>query len=315
MRTKEGKRSLAAEGRELRGQSRSQSWLHGALWLSAAALLSKAIGTLQKIPLQNLAGDRVFGIYNAVYPFYQLLLFLATAGIPVAVSLLVAERRGAGDLAGMRGALRVGMLLLGVCGLAGGILMWAGAGIAAGWIGDGAAAGAIRAAAPALCVVPMMAALRGYFQGMQQMRPSAISQVVEQTVRVATMLLLLYVGLAWGWSEDRLATGALIGSAAGGAAGLLTMLLFWRRAAREQPALRRDRADSGESAGLLRRMLALAVPVALGSIALPVAGIVDAFTIPRLLQSGDMVAAQAMGLFGQYSRAQPLVQLVVMVAG
>ncbi|MFS0725060.1 polysaccharide biosynthesis protein [Paenibacillus sp. 1P07SE] len=338
MTKKEGKRTGTPDvPADHEAGGRSGSWLRGAAWLGAAALVSKVLGTLQKIPLQNLAGDRVFGIYNAVYPFYQLLLFLATAGIPVAVSLLVAERRQAGDAEGMRRVLRAGTVLLGLCGVVGFALMWAGAGAVARWIGDSEAAAAIRIASLALWFVPAMAALRGYFQGMEQMRPSAVSQVVEQSVRVAVMLLLLYAGLTWGWSDKGLASGALAGSAAGGAAGLLTMLLFWWRAARRGkpalPAADLERSSVGEAVnagsgdeckggpaatdhggGLIRRMLALAVPVALGSVAIPIFGIVDSFTIPRLLQGSGLGAPQAMEQFGQYSRVQPLVQLVVMVA-
>lgn len=348
MSSTKGKRTEHPAVPAVDSKNRASSWLHGAVWLGAAALVSKVLGTLQKIPLQNLAGDRVFGIYNVVYPFYQLLLFLATAGIPIAVSLLVAERREAGDDEGMRGVLRTGIVLLGLCGALGFAVMWMGAGTVARWIGDGEAAAAIRIASLALWFVPVMAALRGYFQGMERMQPSAVSQVVEQTVRVVVMLLLLYAGLTWGWSDKGLASGALAGSAAGGAAGLMTMLLFWWHAERrgEMGAIRQAQlggSDCGasvrlgseteakpgkdaagepsgrkpgvQSTSLIRRMLTLAVPVALGSIALPIFGIVDAFTVPRLLQHGGLEAAQAMERFGQYSRAQPLVQLVVMVAG
>ena len=76
--------------------NRSVVW-RGAALMGVAMLMSKVIGTLQKIPLQNVAGDRVFGIYNAVYPFYQLLLVMVTAGFPVAVSLLVAQHEAVGD--------------------------------------------------------------------------------------------------------------------------------------------------------------------------------------------------------------------------
>ena len=65
--------------------------LRGAALLGAAAILSKLLGTLQKIPLQNVAGDTAFGIYNAVYPLYILILFAATAGFPVAVSKFVRD--------------------------------------------------------------------------------------------------------------------------------------------------------------------------------------------------------------------------------
>ncbi|AJY77645.1 hypothetical protein VN24_10465 [Paenibacillus beijingensis] len=351
--------------------------------MAGAALVSKLLGTMQKIPLQNVAGDRVFGIYNAVYPFYQLLLVLATAGLPVAVSLLVAQRLEAGDLRGARRIRTAGLLLLGSGGAAGFAAMWTGAPVLAGWIGDPAVAPAIRTVSLALWTVPALAALRGYAQGIGVIAGPALSQLAEQTVRVAAMIALLAIGWEAGWSEAGLAAGAMSGSAFGGAAGLLFMAVYLRgrRGADEtasaveslpdartrQPGegragmssdsrhaavddapgkaldttsgqrgiavvrhpkkiaveahLRNNIRTSASAAASLRqlaaemkRLAALALPVALGAIVVPVAGAVDAFTVPRLMHRSGMTAAEAMEQFGIYSRCQPLVQLVVMVA-
>ncbi|RXZ79281.1 polysaccharide biosynthesis protein [Paenibacillaceae bacterium] len=300
---------------------RHNNWLRGAALLGGAALFCKVLGTVQKVPLQNLAGDRVFGIYNAVYPFYQLLLYLTTAGFPVAVSLLVAERRQAGDVRGMRLAAVMGALLLGIAGLVGFVLMWSAADWTAAFIGDKDASQSIRAAALALWVVPAAGALRGYFQGLQQMAPSALSQVSEQLVRVAVMLSLLFAGLAAGWSPAGLAAGAMAGSAAGGFAGLIVMLLFWRREMQRHSVVVPAGSATADKTGLAsrkstaRNLVKLALPVAVGSLAVPIAGLVDAFTVPRLLGASGMSGSEAMTQFGLYSRGQPLVQLVVMVAG
>lgn len=70
--------------------------LQGALILSMAMVLSKLIGTLQKIPLQNMGGDAVFGIYNTVYPLYSLMMTIALAGLPAAISKFVAEDEAVG---------------------------------------------------------------------------------------------------------------------------------------------------------------------------------------------------------------------------
>ncbi|MFD0717134.1 oligosaccharide flippase family protein [Paenibacillus sp. GCM10027626] len=303
-------------GRKTEDDSRS-SLIHGAAIMGLAAMASKVLGTMQKIPLQNIAGDRVFGLYNAVYPFYQLLLVLATAGFPVAVSLLVAERAACQDGRGARQVLRVSLWLLVLTGAAVFAGMWFGADLAAGWIGDAAAAPAIRMSALALWTMPAVAALRGYYQGLGRMLPSAMSQLAEQTLRVTAMLLLLMAGWQLGWPDERLAAGATAGSAVGGLAALLMLAVIAMRERR-----RARRTDSGSAAGggegtavLVKRLAALAFPVALGALAVPMIAVVDALTVPRLLQSGGMDAAAAMTLFGQYSRGQPLVQLVVMVAG
>lgn len=71
--------------------------LQGAFILSAAAIFSKLIGTLQKIPLQNMGGDAAFGIYNTVYPLYTILVTVAMLGLPAAISRFVAEASAAQD--------------------------------------------------------------------------------------------------------------------------------------------------------------------------------------------------------------------------
>ncbi|MFB9324358.1 oligosaccharide flippase family protein [Paenibacillus aurantiacus] len=318
----EGSAGGASGSESRRGDhgGRRPSMVKGAAILGVAVILGKLLGTLQKIPLQNLAGDRVFGIYNAVYPFYQLLLAAATAGVPVAVSIMVAEQAAVGGRRAVYRTLQVSTLLLAVAGVAGFGLMWAGADPIARWIGDPAASRAIRASALALWVVPVMAALRGYYQGLGRMLPTAVSQLAEQTVRVAAMLSLLVTGLALDWSDGMLAAGATAGSAAGGMAGLAVLTWLWAREQRKVDDRRALAAEEGaiEKRGgrrIARRLIGLAVPVTLGALALPVLGVVDSLSVPPLLTAGGMSGAEAMAQFGLYSRGQPLVQLVVMIAG
>ncbi|CAM4517396.1 O-antigen/teichoic acid export membrane protein [Paenibacillus endophyticus] len=301
-----------AEGRVETTRGSKGLLASGVVLMAGAALLSKLIGVFQKIPLQNLAGDRVFGIYNAVYPFYQLAAVLATAGLPTAVSLLIAERlRKGNDPEGVRRTLYAALLLLGVTGIVAFGLMWSGAETTAGWIGDSDTAGAIRSVSFALLLSPFVAALRGYAQGLGRMGLSAASQVVEQMIRVGTMLLVLALSWSAGWEESTIAAGVMSGSAFGACAALVVLgLQSWR-------ARRREKLSP--QAGLLRaemkKLAMIALPVALGAAVVPVLGVVDAFMVPRLLQEGGATEAESMSLFGIYSRAQPLVQLVVMVAG
>jgi O-antigen/teichoic acid export membrane protein len=287
-------------------------WKNGVMLMAGAALLSKLIGVFQKIPLQNIAGDRVFGIYNAVYPFYQLAAVLATAGLPTAVSLLIAERLRRGeDTGGVRGILQAAMLLLGCTGIIVFGLTWAGADELSVLIGDRETARAIRGVSTALLFVPLVAALRGYVQGYGRMSLSAMSQLVEQLIRVSVMVFVLWLSWAAGWGEADIAAGVMSGSAVGGVAALLFLALYaWRdgskgRIPREGGALWKD----------MKRLAVVAMPATLGAIVVPAVGVVDAFTVPRLLHESGMSEAEAMSVFGVYSRAQPLVQLVVMMAG
>ncbi|MWC30168.1 oligosaccharide flippase family protein [Paenibacillus sp. MMS18-CY102] len=312
--------------RDEKGRSR-KAW-SGALLLAAAMVVSKLIGVLQKIPLQNLAGDRVFGIYNAVYPLYQLLLVAATAGLPPAVAIVVARRLADGDLAGAKHARHAALWLLGASGAAGFALLWLSAPWLAEAIGDEEARGAIRSVAVAFWFVPVLSALRGYAQGMNAMQASAASQVAEQALRVGVMAAMLAWGMSQAWGDAGIAAGAMAGSAAG-AAGALLMLAWSQRRGRQpnglagQPVVVSGQRDGDEKAriGLLplleemQSLGKLALPMALGAVVVPMVAVVDAFMVPRLLIGSGLSSAEAMAQFGAYGRGQTLVQLVAMVGG
>ncbi|KQX57742.1 putative polysaccharide biosynthesis protein [Paenibacillus sp. Root444D2] len=214
--------------------------LRGAALLGAAAILSKLLGTLQKIPLQNVSGDTAFGIYNAVYPLYILILFAATAGFPVAVSKFVAERAMDGDHQGARRIVRVSTAILLGSGFVVFVLLYFGANEIASWIGISQTERAIRSVSFALLLSPMLAVLRGYFQGYQNMVPTAVSQVIEQLIRVITMVALLLYMVALAYDEEWIAAGATFGSVTGAAAGLIVMYVYWRKAMRQERGWERE---------------------------------------------------------------------------
>ncbi|WP_046228489.1 putative polysaccharide biosynthesis protein [Paenibacillus dauci] len=297
----------------------SSRMLQGAFILIAAAVLSKLIGTIQKIPLQNMGGDGVFGIYNAVYPFYTLVLLVATAGFPAAVSKFVAEEMASGNPAGARRVMRLSSLLLMVLGIGCGICMYVSAPLLASWIDNKHTELAIRSAALALPLVPIMAGLRGYFQGLHDMVPTAVSQVTEQTIRVASMVVLLVILNQAGQSDDWIAAGATFGSAAGGAAGLIVMLIYWWIHRRRTGTIATESVvlPGGEREPvwpLFKALLLYALPVCLGSLSAPLISLVDTFTMPRLLKGTGWSEAEAMIQFGIYNRGIPLVQLLAMLA-
>ena len=320
-----------ATERDRQLQPKGKLVLQGAALLGGAALLSKLIGTLQKIPLQNFAGDEVFGLYSAVYALAIMWMTLAAAGVPTAVSVLVAEREAEGDKTGARRIVRWSLGLLCASGLASFGIMQACAPLFASWIGAPDAATAIRASSIALLFAPAAAVLRGYRQGQLRMARPAVSQVVEQTARVTFMLIMLYVAIRAGWQASSTTAALHGGLAAGAAAGLAAMLWpkrsreVWVRATGAKKRYAPGAGDTGPLSSrkvilpepgklLMRRIVGVALPVAAASIVVPLFGLIDAFSIPRLLQREGMDAASAIAQFGVYNRGVALLQLVLMAA-
>ncbi|MDR0876080.1 MAG: oligosaccharide flippase family protein, partial [Clostridiales Family XIII bacterium] len=172
---------------------RHTSFMYGAAILSGAGIVIKIIGACFRIPLANLIGGEGMGYYNAVYPVYTLLVVIATTGIPIAISRIVAEHMTDGDPGGAHRVFRVALVLMGVIGICffAALFFWAGP-ITNQMTNLSGAVYAMRAIAPALIFVPIMAAFRGYFQGMQNMKPTALSQIIEQIFRVVFGLLLAF---------------------------------------------------------------------------------------------------------------------------
>ncbi len=172
-------------------RGRGESLVQGIAILSVAGFVAKLLGAAYRIPLTRLIGPEGVGIYQLAYPVYVTLLSVARAGIPVAVSKLVAEYHAVGRDSYARRVFWVSFWLLTSSGLVFALALGLGAGAVARWMGDPRAALALTAVAPAILLVSAGSAFRGYFQGLRRMTPTAVADVVEQFVRVTVILVLV----------------------------------------------------------------------------------------------------------------------------
>ncbi|MDD2215155.1 MAG: oligosaccharide flippase family protein, partial [Eubacteriales bacterium] len=202
-----------------------KTFLQGAVILGIAGLIIKLLGAVFRIPLANIIGDTGMGYYQTAYPVYVLLLTLSTAGIPVAISRMVAERNALGHPYEAYRVFSVSFVLLFGIGIFSSALLFFGAEAIVNYLGNPGAKHAMMAIAPALFFVPMMAAFRGFFQGTQDMKPTAISQVAEQLFRVIIGLTLAILLISRGL--EFAAAGASFGATAGAVGGLGTVILIF----------------------------------------------------------------------------------------
>lgn len=290
---------------------KKHSFLHGITFLGLAAVISKLLGTFQKIPMQNIAGDSTFGIYSVVYPFYTLLLFVATAGIPIAVSKFVAERHAEGDVEGNHNILKASLTIVGGLSVVGFFVGFFGAPTIAEWIGNSQTTASIRSVSFALLIVPGLSILRGYFQGKQNMLPSAKSSIIEQFVRVAVIIIVLAVMTKTNFFPSEVAAGAMYGSVAGGIVALAYLVWEWFREHRDVPLDLSSHGSAYTYKVALKQIVVFALPICLGAIVTPMLNIVDTFTLPHIFKSyGEW---GAMVIYGQYSRGLVLTQFVALL--
>ena len=204
---------------------RKQNFMEGAAVLTLAVAVTKVIGAVYKIPLGNLLDKDGMAHFYVAYNIYSLLLIVSTAGLPLSLSRLVSRAEAMGRVNQRKRIFRVTagvFFLLGVvcCGV---MLLFAEP--LSELLNDGQAAPAIRVLAPAVLCVCMLSAIRGYTQGRGDMRPTAVSQIIESAGK-------LLVGLTAAWLLTRraaapnvCAAGAISGVTAGAAVSLLVELL------------------------------------------------------------------------------------------
>jgi stage V sporulation protein B len=270
------------------------SFLRGALVLSCAGLITKIIGALYRIPLTYLLGAEGIGLYQMAYPIYGIAFVLSSSGVPIAIAKLIAEQNARGYYRAAQRILGVAMLLLACTGFIFAFLMYRLAPvIATGILGDARALYPIRAITPAVFFVAVLAAFRGYFQGRQLMLPIAIGQILEQLVRVTTMLGLAYILLPWGL--EYAAAGATFGAVTGAIAGIFCLGLVYVRIPKPVGSAPVEE-DNGVIVG---KILRLALPVTFGAFIMPVMEAVDAAIVPMRLQAIGYTVSQATALYGQ----------------
>ncbi|MBQ8428017.1 MAG: oligosaccharide flippase family protein, partial [Clostridia bacterium] len=170
-----------------KGQNKeNKGFFKGAAWIAVGGFLSKLIGALYRIPLTNFIGGYGMGLYQLVYPLYTLLLTLSATGIPTAIARLTAEREGAG--VPLRPLFRTCMRLFLMLGGVGTLLMTALAYPLSKAQGAPETIGGYLTLAPSVLLVSALSVYRGYMQGKNDMMPTAISEILEQIVKVAVGL-------------------------------------------------------------------------------------------------------------------------------
>ncbi len=273
----------------------------GVLLLTLSTLLVKLIGLVCKIPMLSYLGSEGMGYFNSAYEIYALFCIIATAGLPVALSVLISSALAKGDGARVRTVMRISLTVFLSVGVLGTVLMLAFARRFCELIRSEGAYLSILSIAPTVFFVCLSSALRGYFQGYNRMLPTALSQVIEALGKLILGVGLARMAVVRGADTHIAAAWAGLGLTLGTAAATLYLLL---EKLRFHPAAeRQDRRPRGEgdAAAVLRSLGALSVPMTLGASMLSLTKLVDMALILRRLQSIGLTEAAANAAYGGYT--------------
>lgn len=217
-----------------------QSFIRGTFILSGAALITRLLGFISGIYLARMLGAEGIGLLMMAHPLVPLVITLTELGLPVAISKLVAEADVRGDAAKQRRILAVSLAVTGTLSIILTALALFGSKLIAGiFLTDPRAYYAMLAITPIAPIVAISAVLKGYFRGKQNMKTIAFSDVSEHLAHIACIVALVHLLLPYG--IEYAAAGAMVGSVASEAVGLIILLTNYR--------LQRDRSHPGEPFG------------------------------------------------------------------
>ena len=231
--SREMNRNSRENGTNMRGGRAANFVVQGSI-LAAAGILVRIIGMLYRMPLNDIIGKQGNGYYTSAYNVYNILLILSSYSMPVAVSKMISSRLARGEYHNCRRILKAGLVYATAAGGIAAAVLWFGADLFAELIKTPMSRYALKTLAPTIWIMAYLGVLRGYFQGMGTMVPTALSQILEQIVNAVVSVvaagLLFQRGLAMnaasGAEDYSYALGAA-GGTIGTGAGALTALLFF----------------------------------------------------------------------------------------
>lgn len=271
---------------------KKQSLIKGTIILGVAGIVAKFLGLFFRWPLIMLIGDEGIGYYQMSYPLYTFFIAIAS-GMPVAISKMVSERNAVNDRQGSMEILKQAIILLLLLG--GGftlVLLVFSKQIVLFLRWDPKSYYSLIGIAMAPIFISIMSAFRGFFQGLQNMNPTAVSQIVEQIGRVVVGIGLAVILLPKGIEYS--AGGAAFGAAAGGIFGGIYLIIKYKSIKREfsQKLYLKDNL-------VMEKLLMIAIPVSLGATVGTIMSLIDSIIVPqKLLQAGYSFREAAI-LYGQ----------------
>lgn len=283
--------------------------------LAVATVLTKVIGVIYRIPLANILGDAGNGFYGYAYQIYAMALMVSSLSLPTAVSKLVSAKLAAGQKRNSVRVFRCSMLFAVVVGAVITAAVFFGAdAISVYAMKSPLSVYALQMLAPGLFLVAVMAVIRGYFQGLGSMMPTAVSQIIEQLIRavisIAGASIFVDIGTRAGEKagEELLgpaygAAGATLGTVLGALIALV-FLIFVIGAYRGQMTrqYRTDRSGREDSYRHILKVLVLtAVPILFSTAIYNINQILDLTIFNHIMDAQGYVEEEYMALQGIYS--------------
>ncbi|MDO4983484.1 MAG: polysaccharide biosynthesis protein [Eubacteriales bacterium] len=301
--------------------TKGQNYFHGAAILTAGVIIMKILGAIYKIPLGNILGDEGYSMFMGAYSIYFIFFTLATAGLPVALSRLIAESDAHGRVKNEEKTFRVARWTFFIIGMIFALIMflfpnW----LASEYLENPDAALSVKAMAPAILLVCIVSAYRGYCQGNGNMIPTTVDEVLEVLFKVISGLILSYLIIKSTGSLPLGSAGAILGVSIGSVVSLGYMIVYKRRnynvlsgpytgahAADDTPD---DDETVDSTKKIVHDILTIGIPIAFGACIMALLNSVDSkLCMNRLQSAAGFTYKEAKVLYGVYGKGQTLFNL------
>ena len=270
----------------------------GVAVLTLSTLAVKITGLLYKIPLIKLVGIEGMAYFLAAYHIYALIFVLSTAGLPVATSVLISKSLAKKNRRETEKVFYVSLVLFSSVGAILSVLTFVFAKFIADAIKIPEAALCIKAIAPAVLASAAGGAARGYFQGFQDMKPTAISQMIEALCKLALGIFFVRLAQFYGAPVEVSSAAAILGLTAG--TFLSTLYLFAKYLFFKKKNADDTAGEAKPTGKIVKELLGLALPITVGAVVINITGIADTALIPSRLIAGGFSSSSANIMFSAY---------------
>ena len=287
-------------------ENNKQSFMVGVMTLLIAQIIVKVLGLIYRMVITNIEGfgDTGNGLYGSGYQIYTLLLAISSIGVPNAISKLVSERIAVGKNKEAHEIFKTALILFSIVGFIASAILFFCSGLVADLMGNPDVQGVMMALAPAILFVSLASVIRGYFNGMYNMKATSNSQILEQLFKSVLTIIFVqvvaYISIAnSSWladllhitAENRTVAMAIAGNAASTFATFLScgyLLIFYQK---HKKQIWKDINNSKSEykkekrTKIMKRILAISIPISLASIVSAINRNIDTFTVVNCLKT------------------------------
>ena len=282
---------------------KKQSLIKGSIILGLAGIIAKFLGFFFRWPLIMLIGDTGIGYYQLSYPLYMFFVAMAS-GVPIAISKMISEKNAVGDIEGSYEVVKESVYLMAILGIGTSLLLFFFAKPIISFLKwNPKSYYSLIAISFAPMMISFVNVFRGFFQGMQNMTHTGVSQILEQMGRVIVGVGMAIILLPKGIEYS--AGGASLGAAGGGVLALAYLYIKYSEIKKEN-GIKKIKSNPE----ILNKILQIAIPISIGTTVGTIMSLIDSILVPQKLLLSGISEANATILYGQLTgKASVLVNI------